>query len=96
VRVVLSDDALADLQSIGDEIAKQNPKRAATFSDDLVIACLSLGDFPERCLLIAKLGPDVRRLLHGEYGIYFRIRGNIIQVSRILHGRRRIRRTMVP
>jgi toxin ParE1/3/4 len=96
VRVILSDDALADLQSIGDEIAKHNPKRAATFTDDLVVACLSLSDFPERCLLMPKLGPEVRRLLHGHYGIFFRIRGATIQVSRILHGHRRIRRTMVP
>ena len=38
MRVTLSDDALADLQSIGDEIAKHNSIRAATYIDELIVA----------------------------------------------------------
>ena len=96
MRVTLSDDALADLQAIGDEIAKHNPIRAATYVDELIVACLSLDENSERCALTLQFGKGVRRLLFGEYCVFHRVRDETVQVSRIPHGRRQIRRSMIP
>jgi toxin ParE1/3/4 len=76
--------------------AKFNPTRAITYIDEIIDACLTLSQHPERCALTPQFGKDVRRLLHGEYGIFFRIFDQTIQVSRVLHGHRRIRSAMVP
>jgi toxin ParE1/3/4 len=96
MRVVLSDDALVDVQTIGDEIAKHNPIRAASYIDEILAACYSLGQQPERCPLTPQFGKSVRRLLFGEYSVFYRVRERNVQISRILHGKRRVKRSMVP
>jgi toxin ParE1/3/4 len=96
LRVNLSDDAVADLQAICDEIAKHNPNRAVSFVDELLDAIESLSEQPERFALTPQFGRSVRRLLFGQYCVYYRIQDEKVQVSRVLHGRRRIRRAMIP
>jgi toxin ParE1/3/4 len=95
LRVKFSDDALADLESIGDEIAQHNPVRAATYLEEMIDAIETLGEQPERCPLMPQFGINVRRFLFGEYGIYYRVQDTRVQVSRILHGRRRMVKTMI-
>ena len=48
MRVVISDMADADIESIGDYIAWDSPARAVTYTDELRHACLGLGEAPLR------------------------------------------------
>jgi Plasmid stabilisation system protein. len=48
LRVIVSEAAALDLEEIGDEIARDNPRRAQSFVGELRAMCLSLRRYPER------------------------------------------------
>jgi plasmid stabilization system protein ParE len=48
MNVHLTAEALSDLETIGDHIARDNPGRALTFLQELRSKCLGLSDMPER------------------------------------------------
>ena len=85
--VRLSAEAERDLEDIGDRIASDNPQRALTFVRELRTACLGLADFPERFPPVSRyerLG--VRRRVHGQYLIFYRVTGDEVVVVHVLHG----------
>ena len=95
-RVRLSQRAIADLDEIGDYIARDNPDRAATFVDELEDACRRIADGPQAYPLRSDLAPDVRMAVHTNYLIFFRVLPNEIRVERVLHGARDLRRLWRP
>lgn len=89
MKVVLTDDALADLQSIARHIARDNPTRARSFVRELVAQAKALGDLPERFPLVERhAASGVRRRVHGNYLIFYRVEPQRVVVFRILHGAR--------
>jgi plasmid stabilization system protein ParE len=42
VKIVITDEAYADIERIGDYIARDNPRRAISFVQELVEHCLGL------------------------------------------------------
>lgn len=89
MKVVLTDEALADLESIGDYIARDNPARAATFVAELIDRARGLFKMPKRFPVVARYAHlDVRRCVHGNYLIFYRIEPDRISVLHILHGAR--------
>lgn len=89
MKVVLSDEARADLERIGDYIAQDNPPRARSFVRELIAAGREIGDMPEGFPLVPRyerLG--VRRRAHGNYLIFYRIEAARVTVIHVLHGAR--------
>lgn len=89
MKVVLTAKALADLEAIADYIAKDNPPRARSFVAELLDKARGLADYPESFPLVPRyehLG--VRRRVHGNYLIFYRIEPERISVIHILHGAR--------
>jgi plasmid stabilization system protein ParE len=87
--VRITAEAEADLESIGDYIAQDNPQRAVTFVRELRAACLGLADFPERFpLLLHRAEQGVRHRVHGRYAIFYRVETEIVTVLHVLHGAR--------
>jgi toxin ParE1/3/4 len=87
--VVISAEAEADLESIGDWIAKDNPTRAVTFVQELRRRCESLMDAPRGHARVPRyehLG--IRRRVYRDYLIFYRIVGDRIEVLHVLHGSR--------
>jgi plasmid stabilization system protein ParE len=85
--VRITDEADANLEVIGDEIAKDNPDRAVTFVRELRESCLGLAEFPERFPLVARYETKgVRRRLHGNYLIFYRVEPAEVVVVNVLHG----------
>ena len=87
--VVLTDAAVADLLSIGDWIAADNPTQAAEVIELLRERCLQLADFPLAFPLVprfAELG--VRRRPIGDYLVFYRIRDGRVEILHVLHGAR--------
>jgi toxin ParE1/3/4 len=87
--VHLSAEAEDDLEAIGDYIARDNPGRALRFLHELREKCRGLADMPERFPLVSRYeASGVRKRVHGDYGIFYRIEARKVVVIHILHGAR--------
>jgi plasmid stabilization system protein ParE len=87
--VVIAAAAEAELQSIGDWIAGDNPTRALTFVQELRKRCESLIDAPRAYALVPRYEPlGIRRRVYRDYLIFYRIVGDTIEVLHVLHGAR--------
>ena len=85
--VVLTPAAEADLERIGDHIAESSPQRALQFVREIRECCDQLGKVPERFPLVPRFaGAGIRRRVHGNYLIFYRIGAGRIDVLHILHG----------
>ena len=82
--VVITDEAALDLERLGDAIARDNPERAITFVRDLRMSCESLGEFPKAYPLVPRYEDSgVRRRVHGNYLIFYRIGIDTVDVSKL-------------
>jgi plasmid stabilization system protein ParE len=89
MNLVITAAAEADLQSIGDWIANDNPARALTFVHELRERCESLINAPRGYALVPRyehLG--IRRRVYRDYLIFYRITGGTVEVLHVLHGAR--------
>lgn len=89
MKVVLSAEALSDLEQIGDYIAQDNPARARGFVAELIGKARGLADMPNAFPVVpryAHLG--LRRRVHGNYLIFYRVGDERVTVIHILHGAR--------
>lgn len=85
--VVLTKEARADLERIGDYIAIDNPVRADTFVWELTNRCLALADMPRAFPLVPRYEhTGVRRRPHGDYLIFYRVGADTVDILHILNG----------
>lgn len=88
MRVAFSRLAETDLESIGDYIARDNPRRALEFVEELRLGCEDIARTPLAHPVRPELGKDLRSCVHGSYVIFFVVEQNRILIVRILHGAR--------
>jgi plasmid stabilization system protein ParE len=79
-----------DLEAIGDWIAKDNPVRALSFTEELYQQCLLIAESPVIYRERPGLGQGVRSCAYGRYLVLFRVLDTEVRVERILHGSRDI------
>lgn len=85
--VVFTAEAEADLERVGDFIARDNPRRAVSFVTELVERCLQLADIPEGFPLVPRhASSGIRRRPHGSYLNFYRVDGGRIEILHILSG----------
>lgn len=85
--VVLSAEAETDLEAIGDYIAKDSPKQALTFIQELRAHAARIADMPLSYPLVPRYERyAVRRCIHGNYLIFFKIDSDRVEIVHILHG----------
>lgn len=85
--VHLTAEAEFDLEAIGDFIARDNPARALSFLRELRGKCLDLADMPERFPVVPRYETTgVRRRVHGDYLIFYRVEPGRVVILHILHG----------
>ena len=95
MKVRLLPEAEADLESIGDFIARDNPKRALLFVAELRAQVNELATRAESFPLAGIPGhPDLRRRNYRHYGIYYGVNrmARWVDVHRVIHGSRDIPR----
>jgi toxin ParE1/3/4 len=84
--------AEAELEAIGDYIARDNPRRAVSFVRELRDKCLGLVDMAFAFPLVPRYEDrGVRHRVHGSYQIFYRVVGQPIEridVIHVLHGAR--------
>ena len=87
MKVIITAAAEADLENIADFIAKDNPRRAITFVQELVAASHRLAEYPEAYPFVPNHeNMGIRRRPYGNYLIFYAIRSQSITVERILNG----------
>jgi toxin ParE1/3/4 len=87
VKVILTAEAVADLERIGDYIAQDNPSRARSFVAELLEKARRIGDAPQGFPVVPRYAHlDVRRRVHGSYLIFYRAEEDRVSVIHILHG----------
>lgn len=89
MRVVLTKEALADLDEIGRWIARDDPGRADRFVDALERRCAALSRHPKRYPVAHLTGSEeIRKRGFRRYLIFFRVERDAVDILRIVHGAR--------
>ena len=90
MRLVITPLAEQDIESIGDYIARDNPRRALSFIRELRSQCQRISKTPQGYRLRDDLGVGIRSCAYGNYVIFFVIETDALRIVRILHGARDI------
>jgi toxin ParE1/3/4 len=89
MKVNISDAAYTELLQIGRWIKLDNPARAERFVSEIYDRCQSLSDMPKAFPLVPRWEEQgIRRRPYGDYLIFYRINGEMIDVLHIMHGAR--------
>lgn len=87
MKVIITAEAEADLEAIGDYIARDNPARALSFVRELYQLCLDIADMPQAWPMVSRYDHQgIRRRVHGRYLIFYRISSDSITILHILNG----------
>ncbi len=86
--VILSDNAEAELEGIGDWIARDSPVAAVTFVRALRDACNKIGEMPRAHPLLPRHRKSgIRRKAYGDYLIFYVVGGRV-DVLHVIHSAR--------
>lgn len=97
MKVVFTDAAEADFETIGDYIALSDPFRAVSFVHEIQLKCLGLLDAPRAFPLLQNHeNSGIRRRVHGNYLIFYRIGPQAVEILRVLHGARQYEQLLFP
>lgn len=88
-RYIQSPQAVADIYEIAEYIAKESPKSAERWIDEVtqLFNLLASQPFLGQKYFSPRLG-EVRRHSHGNYLFYYRPLTECIEIVRVLHGAR--------
>lgn len=81
--------AAADLEGIAEWIAKDSPPRASAFVSEFRLVIDAVADVPRAFPLVPRYEmKGIRRLVHGNYLVFYRIAGERVDILRVVHGAR--------
>lgn len=97
MRTVVTDEAAADLEEIGDRISQDSPRRAESFIREIVGRIETLATMPNAFSLIPRYEQrGIRRIPHGNYLIFYRVEADCVVILHILHGARDFEAILFP
>ena len=88
-KVRLTDEALRQIEAIGDHIAKDSPQNAKLWVEKLHLRIDALGSHPEIHAVLysaQEAGAEVRQTFYGVYRILYSIDDGVVQVLTVRHG----------
>ena len=85
-RLTIKARVRADLRSIAIYIARDNPRRAETFVEELISKINAIAQHPLRYRLRSEWMPAVRSAQHRGYHIIFVASDRDVEVVRVIHG----------
>ena len=88
--------AQADLDEIWTYIAQRNYQAADRLSDRIVERCEMLGRQPLIGESVGHISPGLRRVVEGNYVIYYEIESDVVFIRRVLHGARDLKQFFGP
>lgn len=88
MHVIITDDAIDGLSAIVDFVAQRDPHAAARLGNELIDACLDIGELPRRFHITDVVdGVEYRRRNVRTWAIVFRIDEDAVRVATIGSGR---------
>lgn len=84
MRVIFAEAAILDLERIGEYYLRIEPETAPEKVLNIRKACERLAAFPRSGRFIR--GIDLRRAVFGPFLIFYRVRGDVVGIARVLHG----------
>ena len=94
--IEVSRQAKADIRMIGEAIALSKQDAALRFLDTLYSKFQMLEAYPRLTRPRGDLGPGVRQFPVGNYLVFYRPISDGVEILRVLHGRRDIKRADIP
>lgn len=89
MKVTFTSEAESGLEQIADFIAQGSPLRAVTFIEELRQAAMALADMPQAFPLVPRFERrGIRRRVHRDYLIFYRVSEDRIEILQVLHGAR--------
>jgi toxin ParE1/3/4 len=88
----MSERAGRDLKKIGDNISIDRPIRAKTYVNELLDTAEAIGHQPHAYPPRDDLAPGLREAVHRPYLILFRATATHVEIVRIVHGARNLKR----
>lgn len=89
MNLVLTQAAETDLEAIADWIGADNPRRALSFVQELLAACEAIIFAPHAYPIAPRfVDQGIRRKVHGDYLIFYRLDPDAVTVLHILNGAR--------
>ena len=92
-----SNQALADLEAIGDFIARDAPSVAQVFVDRVFTAVKRLAVFPRLGRVVPEIGQeDIREIIFGSYRIVYVVSDDEVNILTVFHAARLLRSSDLP
>jgi toxin ParE1/3/4 len=91
-QIIHTPSAIRDLNAITDWIAEHDLGAALNFYDDVDRILTLISRYPLLGQAVDHLQPGLRRHTLGDYLLFYRPRGDAIELIRVLHGTRDIDR----
>ena len=89
MKVAFTSEAREDLRDIAEHIATDAPRRALSFIQELRESARGMGRTPRAYPMDPRYeSVALRRRVHGNYLILYRIVGDRVDILRIIHGAR--------
>jgi toxin ParE1/3/4 len=97
MKLIFSAEARADLVRIGDHIARDSPVRALSFVEELEGRCRAFLDRPLAYPLVPRHeSTGIRRAVHGNYLIFYRVEPEAVAIVHVLSGAMNIEALLFP
>jgi toxin ParE1/3/4 len=90
MQIELSHHIESDLDEIADFIAKDSPRRAVSFIQDIRRKFADIRCNPLLYQLRPDIGEEARIATVGNYVILFRVAGEIVRIERVIYGARNL------
>ena len=90
MRCLYAARAADDLDDIAAYIARDNPRRALSFVDELRQRCVQITTFPDAAPLRPDIAEGIRMVPFGRYLILYSAGNDHVLIERVLHGARDI------
>lgn len=86
--VIWSPESRGELAEIRKYIAGDNRQRAISFVMEITAAGEAIGDVPKAFPLVPREHRGIRKRVHGQYLIFYRLEGQDVHILHIAHGAR--------
>lgn len=89
VRVEWSPEAIKDIESIAEYIGRNSPRYATVAVERIFETALEIERFPKAGRITPEFGlHEIRERSVYSYRIIYRIRGDVVTIATVIHGKR--------
>ena len=89
MKILWTDLAIEDLRNLHSYIARDSEVYASSFVQRIILAVDKLSNFPRLGRMVPEADNEIiREIFYQNYRIIYRIKGELIEILTVIHGRR--------